>query len=394
MAPASVAARPIPFGVVAGLFLVALAIRPQLMAVGPLMPLIREDLGLPASLAGLLTTIPVLCMGIFAPLGPRLAVHLGPRTALALSVGAITILAVIRAFLPAYPLVLIATVAIGIAMGIAGALPAMIVAQRMPARPALGTGAYAGGIVTGSTLTAAIAVPLAIGGDWRVAFVLLALAAVAPVAALLILVPGERTVAAELRVRRRRLPWGSSTAWLLVVIFGLQSVLYYGAVSWLPNAFVERGWSIGQAGSLVALVNATCLLTTLGVPVVADRMRSRRTGLVLSAVVCAVAFTALVLVPAVAYAAVAVLGLALGALFALVLTLPLDVSEDATAVGSVAALMFLGGYMISAAGPFALGAMRDITGTFDASLWLLVAVSLALLAASLPLSTVRLQVRH
>ncbi len=49
------------------------AMRPQILAIGPLLPLIRVDLGLPAGVAGLLTTIPVLCMGLFAPVGPRLA---------------------------------------------------------------------------------------------------------------------------------------------------------------------------------------------------------------------------------------------------------------------------------------------------------------------------------
>jgi len=52
---------------VAALFLVALALRPQIIGVGPLIPSIQDDLGISHTEAGLLATIPVLCMGIFAP---------------------------------------------------------------------------------------------------------------------------------------------------------------------------------------------------------------------------------------------------------------------------------------------------------------------------------------
>ena len=73
----------------------------------------------------------------------------------------------LRSVVPAVELVLAATLGIGVGIGTAGAIPSMVVSQRIATRPALGTGAYAGGIVAGSTLAAAFAVPLAVDGDWR-----------------------------------------------------------------------------------------------------------------------------------------------------------------------------------------------------------------------------------
>ena len=99
----------------------------------------------------------------------------------------------------------------------------------------------------------------------------------------------------------------------------------------------------------------------------------------------------IVALPEFAYLWVVVLGLAIGAVFPLVLTLPLDVADEPGQVGSVAALMLLGGYSVSAIGPFALGAARDLTGSFQASLWILVAVAVALVACSLLLSPARLR---
>ncbi len=387
--PATQAARTVPLTVVAGLFLASIALRPQLLAIGPLLPFIREDLGIPASVAGLITTIPVLCMGIFAPVGPRVAARLGPRLAFASCLALIGGFGLIRATVPSVELLLLATFGIGVGIGIAGAVPSMVVSQRMPSHRAMGTGAYAGGIVAGSAISAVIAVPLAIDGDWQRALAIVSLASFGPLVAWLLLVRRDghdRPVEA----RAVRLPWGSRTAWLLVVVFGLQSLLFYGVVAWLPNALVERGWSPAETGILIGIFNAVGLITTLGVPLVADRLGSRRSQLLLAAVAGTVAFLGINLAPTLTVAWVVLLGLALGAIFPLVLTLPLDVADEPSQVGAVAAMMLFGGYILSSLGPFVLGAVRDASGGFGASLWLLAAMSVVFVACCLPLSGARL----
>ena len=227
-------------------------------------------------------------------------------------------------------------------------------------------------------------------GDWRRALLIVSVVSVLSLAAWLVLVRGGAPTRA-LRAEVPRLPWRYATAWLLVAAFGLQSLLYYGCVAWLPNVFVERGWTTVAAGSLVAIFNGVGLITTVGVPLVADRLGTRRRQLVLSSSIGAVSMVGIVALPAFAYLWVAMLGLALGTVFPLVLTLPLDVTDEPGQVGSVAALMLLGGYVVSAIGPFALGAARDATGNFEASLWLLVAVAIGLVACCFLLSPGRLR---
>ena len=379
-----------PLRVVAGLFLASLALRPQILAIGPLLPLIRADLGLSAGIAGLLTTIPVLCMGVFAPIGPRIAAIAGTRTALAACLALIMGFGLIRSIAPTVELVLVATLGIGIGIGIAGAIPSMVVSQRIAHRPVLGTGAYAGGIVAGSTLAAAFAVPLAIDGDWRRALALVSIVSIVSLTAWLVLVLGEPGVRPRDQPARR-LPWRAPTAWLLILVFGLQSILFYGVVAWLPNIFVERGWTAASAGALVAVFNGVGLLTTIGLPLVADRLGERRPQLTVASIIATVAFVMLIAAPDLAFLWVAILGLSLGAVFPLVLTLPLDVASDAAEVGSVAALMLLGGYVMSAVGPVLLGAARDLTGDFGTSLVLLVVLAIVLALACLTLSPARLR---
>ena len=272
------------------------------------------------------------------------------------------------------PLILLATFGVGVGIGVAGAIPSMIVAGRIAMRPALGTGAYASGIVAGSTLAAALAIPLAIDGQWRVSLLALSIGSLLCIVVWLVLSRGPGGDAPATPVPAVRLPWRSRTAWILVLVFGLQSMQFYGVSAWIPNVYIERGWTIAAAGALVAVFNGVGLLTTIGVPLVADRLGARRPQLVMASVVGTAAFVGIALVPDPAYLWVAILGLALGTIFPLVLTLPLDVADDAARVGSVAALMLLGGYVLSSVGPVLLGAARDLTGSFEASLWLLALV--------------------
>jgi CP family cyanate transporter-like MFS transporter len=227
-------------------------------------------------------------------------------------------------------------------------------------------------------------------GDWRRALALISIAGILSLTAWLFLVRGERGVRPRDQPARR-LPWRAPTAWLLILVFGLQSILFYGVSAWLPNIYVERGWSAEAAGALVAVFNAVGLITTIGVPLVADRFGARRLQLTIASIIATGSLAMLVVVPDLAFLWVAILGLSLGAVFPLVLTLPLDVASDPAEVGSVAALMLLGGYILSAVGPVVLGTARDLTGDFATSLVLLVALGGVLAIASTTLSPARLR---
>lgn len=375
----------------AALFLATLALRPQLVGVGPLIPTIQVDLGISHGVAGLLGTIPVLLMGLFAPLGPWVAGRIGPRRAVALCLAAVVVFGLARAVAPGALPVVVMTIGIGIGMGTAGALLPIVVKLRVADLPALATGAYAAGIVAGSLVAAAVAVPLAVlAGGWRAPLVVFALAAAVSLAVWLVLLPADPP---ENRATGRppRLPWTNPTAWVLVGVFGAQSLLYYSAVSWLPAVYVERGWSEASAGGLIAVMHLVGLVTGVGLPLVADRVGSRRSQLTVVAAVSLAGFLGFAAAPDGAWVWAVLLGFGLGAVFPLVLTLPVDVADGAAGVGATAALMLLGGYVVSSIGPVGLGMLRDATGAYAVSLWLLVGLAAVLVVACLALSPARLR---
>jgi MFS transporter, CP family, cyanate transporter len=380
-------------GLLGGLFLAALTLRPQLVGIGPLLPRVQRDLDVSHAVAGLLATIPVLCMGLFAPPAAHLVAWLGTRRAIAGCLGLIATAGLARAVAPEVISVVLLTVPIGVGMGLAGALLPVLVKERFADRPASATGIYAAGINVGSGFAAALAVPLALlAGGWRGSLLIFSGLTGALGLGWLALTRGQRAHVRP-QIRPPRLPLRSGIGWALVLVFALMSTSFYGLNSWLPDAYVERGWSESSAGSLLAVLNIASIPGALLVPWLADRLGSRRRYLVGSSALFAGGVIGLTFVPAAGWAFAVLTGLAVGALFPLVLTLPLDVAASAAEVGALVGLMLGAGYSISAFSPFLLGAVRDLSGSFSATLWIVAAVTIVLVFACLPFSRIRLQPR-
>jgi CP family cyanate transporter-like MFS transporter len=376
-------------GLLVCLFAVALALRPQIVGLGPLIPEIQTDLDVSHAVAGLLSTIPVACMGLFAPAAAYVSGMVGTGRAIGLAVALIGVAGVARALAPGAAAVLLLTLPVGIGIAVSGALMPVAVKEGFRNRPAAATGIYVGGINTGSALAAATAVPLAATGSWRTA--LLVFSAVSVGLALLWLGQVRRLPALPaVSARPAPLPVRSGVAWLLVTMFALLGIGFYGVNAWLPDAYVERGWSEESAGALLAVLNIASIPGSLLVAAAAERAGSRRRFFVGCAAVMVVALAGVVLVPGGGFAWAALYGFVNGGLFALVMTLPLDVADDPRQVAAVAGLMLGAGYCLTSVAPFLLGAVRDLSGSFTGALWLIVGTATLFLALAGTLTRERL----
>jgi CP family cyanate transporter-like MFS transporter len=374
----------------AALFLAALTLRPQLVGIGPLLPSIQDDLGVSHAVAGLLGTIPVLCMGLFAPPAPYLSGRIGPRLAIAGSIGLIGVFGIVRALVPGAAGVVASTIPIGVGMGLAGAMAPVAVKERFADRPGFATGVYTTGITIGSALAAALAVPLSdFAGGWRTPLLVFSAVSLVLGAAWLWL---TRIEPRHVRVHARplTLPWRSPLAWRLVAAFFFTSSVFYGLNSWLPDTYVERGWSEDSAGALLAVLNAVTIPCGFLVAWAADHWGSRRQWLGGAAVGQLLSLLGIVLWPGGGWLWAVCLGISVGPLFPLTLTLPLDAARRPAEVAALAGMMLGVGYTVSAASPFVLGAIRDLSGGFDAVLWTLVGAAAVLVVVDWSFSPARL----
>jgi MFS transporter, CP family, cyanate transporter len=362
----------------AGLFLAALSLRPQLVGAGPLLPSIESDLHVSHAVAGLLGTIPILCMGLFAPPAPYVSRRLGLRHGLGTALALIGVFGLARALVPGAALLIVLTFPVGVGMGLAGALLPVWVKENFADRPAFATGVYATAISTGATTASAAAVPLAHAFDgWQAPLLAFSGFTVGLAVVWLWLTRNEPP---HVRSERRplRLPFRSAIAWRFVAAFFFMSSVFYGLNAWLPDAYIEHGWSAGRAGALVALMNGVGVPCSLLGGFLADRIGSRRTWLTALALLQLTGLLGVVLLPGGGWLWAVFLGAGVGPLFPLTLTLPLDASRGAAEVAAFTGMMLGVGYTLSSSSPLVLGAVRDATGSFSGALWVLVGIGAAL----------------
>jgi CP family cyanate transporter-like MFS transporter len=363
---------------VAAIVAVALNQRPAVVSVSPLLRDIRADTGLSAAMAGLLTTVPVLCFGAIAPFAPRLARRFGLESAVAVSLGLLAVGIALRLLSPVVLLYAGSLVA-GSAIALANVLlPAYV--KREFERPGAVMGMYSASLNIGAALGAAVTVPLgaALGLSWRGA---LGMWLVLALVALALWLPVAGT-GREHRAVGADVAGGGSWALLrqplarqVTAYLGLQSVQFYSVAAWLPTLLADSGVPVGEGGVLLGVSNVIGAGGALVAPSLAGRMRTQR-PLILAVGVCyAIGLTGLAVAPATATLVwITMFGIAQGAGFALALTLIVLRSPTplvAARLGGVAQCL---GYLVAAIGPLLLGALHDLTGGWEVPAAVLVAV--------------------
>ena len=168
------------------------------------------------------------------------------------------------------------------------------------------------------------------------------------------------------------------------------SATYYGLNAWLPDVYVERGWSEGSAGALLAVLNGTQIAAGLTIAWLADRMGSRRIWMSACAGTGVLSLLGVVLLPGGGFLWAAMLGATIGPLFSLTMALPVDVGHGPADVAAFTGLMLGAGYTLSAVSPLVLGAIRDASSGFGVVLWVLVGLTTALFAVDSSLTPARL----
>ena len=376
------AAAPPGWGVLIVVVAVALNLRPAIAAVPPVLDTIQRDLGLSATAAGLLTALPVVCMGAFAPVGAALARRVGQEAAVAAALTLVAAGTLVRGLGPSAPALYGGTLLSGIGIALGGVLLPRVVKAWFPNRPGAVTGLYTAGLVSGAMLASAATVPLmkALGVGWPAAIAAWGLPAAAALAAWVPVTRRLRTVA-EPASGPVRLPWRSGVAWRVTLYMGSQSLLYYAALTWLSPVYLAAGWTADRAGLLLGLFSFTQIFSALAVPALADRTGDHRPWIALCVGTVVVMLTAFALVPTAApWLWAALLGLGVGGMFALALTLLVKLAPTPAAAASLSGMALLVGYLLAATGPVLAGALYDAAGSYRAPFLALAGIGVVTLA--------------
>ena len=367
-----------------------LNMRSPITSLPPLFPELSHRLHLSSAVLSLLAATPVICFGLGAAFAAWLSRRFGEERVLLAALGAVVVGLLLRGLAPGvllFPGTILATSAIALL----NVLMASMIKRRWPDRAGLGIGIFLSGLSVGAIVASLVSVPLYHASGDSVPLTLGLWAAPAAVAAALWLpqlahYDGEAvaTAVAAPRARVHR----HALAWQVTAFMGLQSLLYYAALSWLPTMFRDRGASAVTAGNLLALMGLGNLATSLLVPVLAQRLAQRSLGqrrlVIPSLLGTGAGLAGSVWAPlGSATAWVLLLGVSQGASLALAIYFTMARAPDPAAAASLSGLAQSVGYLVASTGPLALGLLHSATGGWDWPFALLLVITAAELISGL-----------
>jgi len=366
-----------------GLILVALNLRPALSSVAPLLADVSSSLGLSAAKAGLLTTLPVLCLGLFAPTAPILARRFGAERVV---LGILLTLAagiILRSAFGEVGLFVGSLIA-GASIGIIGVLLPGLIKRDFARQAGAMTGVYTMALCLGAALAAGATVPLShyFGDRWTIGLGFWILPALA---AALFWLPqvGRRHATHQVAYRVKGL-LRDPLAWQVTLYMGLQSSLSYIVFGWLPSILIGRGLSATEAGLALSGSIVMQLFSSLAAPWLATRGKDQRLAIVVVMLLTLGGLFGCLYAPLDGLWGWAILlGLGQGGTFSLALTLIVLRSRDSHVAANLSSMAQGFGYTLASIGPFAVGLVHDWTGGWSAIGWIFAVIGLGAIIAGL-----------
>ncbi|MQA35228.1 MFS transporter [Modestobacter roseus] len=355
--------------------------RGPLVAVAPVVELVRDDLGVGAGTIGLLTSIPVLCFGLAAPFASLLIARTGVHRAVVASMAGVLAGTLLRS-LGTEEAAIAGTVVIGLGITVGNIVVPVVIGRDFPGATNVVTAAYTATMNLGSTFTSALTAPLAAVVGWQLALASWGLMTV--VAATVWTAALRRHVARAAAAGTTPPPppapvpgrsvWRRPVAWGLTAAFAGQSFAFYGTTAWLAVLLAdEQGLSLEAAGVGSSLFQVLAVAGAFAIPALVSWWQ--RPYAVLLAVM-ALWFTlpvGLLAAPSLWVLWCSLAGVAQGGGITVIFIAIVRRSQGQTESRQLSAMVQGCGYSVGATGPLVVGAVHDATGGWTAPLLVILA---------------------
>jgi len=348
----------VPF-TLACIVLAAINLRPALTSIATMLTEIQQGLGLSGVWVGVLTTMPVLCFGVFGPFAPLLSARLGLERAIALLLMGLAAGLALRVF-PQSAALLVSTLLAGAAIGMAGVLLPVVTRRRFPTRLGPMTGLYTMILSVGGASAAGLTpVFEQIWQSWTLALAVWSIPALAAALLWSGLASSETATTGTAPLPRFSLLLRDRLAWYVTAFMGLQAGLAFIVLGWLPTLLRDRGLDVLDAGIVTSVSILAQTATALLVPSIATQRVSPRVLIVLVLAATLTGFLGLIYAPLPTRIPWAViLGLGQGGLFGLALLFITIRAPNAEVTAMLSGMSQSIGYLGASLCPLAVGLLR------------------------------------
>lgn len=357
--------------IVGSIFFVALNMRPAVTAIGPLFNVLLDSLQVSNTHLSLLTSIPVFCMGLFAPLAVPMQRKLGTKVAIALLLILIALANGLRFGKESYLILLLTSFAAGFAIAIIGPILNAFIKEKFPSRFTTVVGVYSFGIGAGAALSSGLTVSIynTFDNNWTIALGGWIVLAILALGIWLLAVPNEKVAVEETAIpagETVRNPWKNGHAWTILLFFGLQTALFFALMSWLPAMLQDKGFSLVVASAVLTFMSIVQLVGNIFITMLMEKWPNRIVWILSLSALGLVGFGLLwVGTGNILWFAVFIIGIVLSGLFPIGLLLPLDEAKNNEEANSWSSMVLSGGFMISAILPLLIGFLYDKTANHN-----------------------------
>ncbi|WP_175580576.1 CynX/NimT family MFS transporter [Bacillus altitudinis] len=365
----------------AALFLAALNLRPIITSVASMMSMIQSDLGVSALTASLLTTLPVLCMGVFAPVATKLSRRFGLERTLFFSIFLITIATGLRGTSQTVTILLMTAFAGGVGISFAGPLLSSFIKKYFPKSPGI-VSVYSISMTVGAALASGLTIPIYLRSEHNLPLALACWAVLGVIALILWLGLARKNQQADHADVPLRLPLRNKKAIQFTLFFGFMSSMFYSLTAWISPIALDFGNSPQYAAMLLTIFTLIQIPVALLVPAIVNRLGKPKLFLILCSLSELIGLIFLLL-PMPILPAVIFLGIGAGGLFPLALMLPIIETRTPEEAGTWSAMSQMGGYIMGGFGPFLIGLIFDISGHFQAAIVAMLAIVVLMIGVQL-----------
>lgn len=385
-----------PVLLIIGICFVGANLRAPLTSIGPLIRLILDDLHISDALAGMITTLPLFAFALFSPLAPKIARRFGTEWVLFCSIITLTIGILLRSMAGGVGL-FVGTAILGVSISAGNVLTPSLIKKEFPEKIGVMTGIYSVAMNVFGALASGISIPLAagLGLGWAGA---LRLWAILSLISIVIWIPQlkrqkQRTSpankisdvdvtadicmsggAAQEPVSEKVIVWKSALAWQVTIYAGLQTMVFFCMVAWMPYILIQRGMSQGQSGWMLSLMQLALIPMTFASSVLAVRTASQRLLMTIGSGCVIVGLLGLLIFGGtfLTFLWVILLGIGGGFTFSLSIlffSLRTNNADEAARLSGMA--QSIGG-ILAALGPILLGFLHDTAGNWTTPLMVLI----------------------
>lgn len=266
------------------LLLIAGCIRAPLTSISPQINRIRDELGISISLFGFLTTIPVICFALAAPLPyTKIFRKISNEFLIVLSLTVLGIATIVRS-IGNTPILFLATIILGIAIAILNVVTPAMVRRDYPFKITSIMPIYSALLALVASAAAGFSIPISkfFNNSWRIG---ISIWAILPLLTALLWIPVllKAKSTAYTSVNHWNTLLKSSSAWMVTIYMGLQSTLFYVQIAWLPKILMDQGYGETKAGALLGFTTFSGFIFTFALPLIFGRGANQKFSILLTA---------------------------------------------------------------------------------------------------------------